>query len=160
MDLILLNHRHKAQSFRLCGGVWIGFISFLAVLAMILFYAGFQRSVQMEMSGTGISAWQAELRLLETQLEKARQDIPTQLDALSLRMGQLNADVIQLDALAARLMRIAAIDQGEFDFASPPSLGGPEEEPLRSRPSFAVLARLEQQLKDHGRELGSFEWAP
>ncbi len=88
MDLILLNHPHKAQSFRLCGGVWIGFISFLAVLAMTLFYAGFQRSVQMEMSGTGISAWQAELRLLETQLEKARQDIPTQLDALSLRPGR------------------------------------------------------------------------
>jgi len=157
MDLIFLNRRQKAQSFRLCGGVWIGFISFLVVLAMILFYAGFQRSVRMEMSGTGISAWQAELRLLETQLEKARQDIPTQLGALSLRMGQLNANVIQLDALAARLMRVAAIDPGEFDFASPPSLGGPEEEPLRSRPSFAVLARLEQQLKDHGRELGSFE---
>jgi len=160
MNLILLNRRHKAYSFRLCGGVWIGFVGLLALPAVALFYAGFQSSLQSDMSGTGTSAWEIEFRLLEAQLEKARQDIPTQLDALSLRMSQANADVIELDALAARLMRIASIDQGEFDFASPPSLGGPEEEPLQSGPSFAVLARLEQQLKDHGRELGSFGWAP
>ena len=160
MDLILLNHRHKAHSFRLCGGVWIGFINFLAVLAIALFYAGFQSSPHTETSETPTSAWQDELRILETQLEKARQGIPGQLDALTLRIVHFNADVIQLDALAARLTRVAAIDQGEFDFASPPSLGGTEEELLRSRPSFAVLARLEQQLKDHRRKLGSFEWVP
>ena len=52
------------------------------------------------------------------------------LDALALRLGQMNAHVVRLDALGARLTQMAGLKDGEFDFTRQPSLGGPEE-PLR-----------------------------
>jgi len=49
------------------------------------------------------------------------------LDALALQLGQLQAQATRLNALGERLTQVGKIDDGEFDFASEPALGGPEE---------------------------------
>ena len=46
---------------------------------------------------------------------------------MAIRLGELNAHVIRLNALGARLTRMAKLDDGEFDFSGPPAIGGPEE---------------------------------
>ena len=48
------------------------------------------------------------------------------VDAMAMRLGQMNAHVIRLDALGKRLTDMANIDQREFDFDSEPPTGGPE----------------------------------
>jgi murein DD-endopeptidase MepM/ murein hydrolase activator NlpD len=45
-----------------------------------------------------------------------------------MRMGEVNAHVIRLDALGKRLTEMADIDSHEFDFDSAPASGGPESE--------------------------------
>ena len=55
-------------------------------------------------------------------LHKAAADI----DALSSRIGLLQAHVMRLDALGRKLVHMARIDRGEFDFDNTPALGGPE----------------------------------
>jgi murein DD-endopeptidase MepM/ murein hydrolase activator NlpD len=49
------------------------------------------------------------------------------LDALALKLGQLQAQATRLNALGDRLTQVGKLDDGEFDFSSDPALGGPEE---------------------------------
>ena len=75
-----------------------------------------------------------ELQGLTGKLDEQRNSINTirqenegTLDALSIRIAQMNARMIRLDALGRRLIDMANIDDGEFDFDSNPAVGGPEE---------------------------------
>src|SRR5690606_40846419 len=67
-----------------------------------------------------------------------------------------------LDALGARLTQMAGLDDGEFDFTSPPALGGPEElladvDQLDLRGILSSLDGLSNQLRDRSRQLDVLE---
>ncbi len=49
------------------------------------------------------------------------------LDALSLQLGQLQAQATRLNALGERLTEMGKLGDGEFDFSDAPAMGGPEE---------------------------------
>ena len=68
---------------------------------------------------------QADLEQQRAELDELRARAQEQLDALALRMGELNARAIRLDALGTRLTEMADLDDGEFDFESEPAVGGP-----------------------------------
>lgn len=80
-----------------------------------------------------------------------------QLEDLAARVGQVNAQILRLNALGKRLTEMAHLDKGEFNFDSPPAQGGPEEvadEPAEMAGGLAdVLGRLETQLIDRERQL-------
>jgi len=59
-------------------------------------------------------------------IEKARDEAATHLNALALKLGQLQAQVLRLNALGSRLTRMAGIDQREFNFDAAVAQGGPE----------------------------------
>ena len=59
----------------------------------------------------------------------------------------MNAHVVRLDALGQRLTQMAGLDDGEFDFAATPSLGGPEELVPR-----ADLDQVAQRLNSRPRK--------
>src|SRR5690606_19045634 len=109
-----------------------------------------------------MQAWRAELEAQQALLEKTRRGLQQSVDALALRLGQMNAHVVRLDALGARLTAMAGLDDGEFDFSSPPALGGPEEvladaDQLDLRSILSSLESLELQLKDRHRQLDVLE---
>ena len=52
-----------------------------------------------------------------------------------MRVGQMNANVIRLDALGKRLTRMANMDDGEFDFGNPPARAA-KTAPTASRRRF------------------------
>lgn len=83
------------------------------------------------------------------------------LNALAVRLGQLDAQVIRLDALGDRLTRMAGLTKGEFDFGAPVAAGGPEVlagdgsvPPLDFVRSVDVLA---EQLADREKQLAVLE---
>jgi len=58
---------------------------------------------------------------------------------MTVRMAELQARLMRLDALGERLVDIAKLDGGEFDFSQSPAVGGPdsgEQEVAYERPSF------------------------
>lgn len=80
----------------------------------------------------------------------------SQLDALSLRLGQMQAEILRLNALGERLVEKAKLSPEEFDFQHPPPQGGPE--PLEILPTsseeFAMeMARLTRDIQDRSRKL-------
>ncbi|MFZ1576030.1 MAG: M23 family metallopeptidase [Chromatiaceae bacterium] len=79
-----------------------------------------------------------------------------ELNALSLKLGQMQAEILRLNALGERLVEKAGLSPEEFDFQYTPPQGGPE--PHETLPSsadeFALeMARLSGQLLDRGRKL-------
>ena len=69
----------------------------------------------------------AELIRQQDELQLMRSSADEHIDALALRMGQLNAHVIRLNALGSRLTGMADLEDGEFDFANAPAMGGPAD---------------------------------
>ena len=74
---------------------------------------------------TLIDEWQADVRSQQVQLSHIREEADADIDALSSRIGLLQAHVMRLDALGRKLVKMASIDTREFDFDSSPPLGGP-----------------------------------
>lgn len=72
-----------------------------------------------------IVALRAEISAQRETLGSLRASADEQINALALRLGELNANVIRLNALGGRLTDMANLDDGEFDFANPPAVGGP-----------------------------------
>jgi murein DD-endopeptidase MepM/ murein hydrolase activator NlpD len=104
-----------------------------------------------------------ELQSQRNAIATTRQQTEDTLDALSIRVGQMNARVIRLDALGRRLTEMADLEEGEFDFDTSPAIGGPEEEPIPSGSAVAVpevlaaMQNLDHQLDDRETQLGVLE---
>lgn len=85
------------------------------------------------------------------------------INALTARLGALQAQVIRLNALGKRLVDMAGLEKGEFDFGAPPPQGGPEqpapleEQPLPLPSLMNSVDTLNQQLQDRQQQLSVLE---
>jgi len=102
-------------------------------------------------------AWRERIAEQQTEVGKTRREASEKLAALTLRMADLQARLLRLDALGERLTTIAKLDQGEFDFSRAPALGGPENLTLEegyTAPSFlSAIDELSDQIEDREQQL-------
>ncbi len=68
----------------------------------------------------------ATLRAEEAQVASLKAQLQDKVDALSMRLGIMNAHMIRLNALGKRLTQMANINSHEFDFDHDPPVGGSE----------------------------------
>ncbi len=140
-------------------------LSIVGLLGSAAFVGGYLYSAY---TGSGVSF--SEVATLTDEIEShrsaiviTRQQTEDTLDALSIRVGQMNARIIRLDALGRRLTEMADLEEGEFDFDSAPAIGGPEEEPFASGSGVAVaevlvaMQDLDHQLNNREAQLGVLE---
>ena len=99
----------------------LGLLAFL-VLAGALLYGGFRLGVQAETGGrlAEVTALQELTERQQSAIETAREHARDNLDALTLRLGRMQAQMLRLDALGERLVGQADLDAAEFDFSSSP----------------------------------------
>ncbi len=102
------------------GGCALFFVA-LGVAATLLLENSHRRDL------SEISALRSAITAQRGQLTSLDGDSHRNLDALALQLGQLQAQATRLNALGERLTQVGKLDDGEFDFASDPALGGPEE---------------------------------
>jgi len=93
------------------------------------------------------------------QIGDLKQQLQLRVDAMAMRLGEMNAHVIRLDALGRRLTEMADIDSREFNFDRDPPSGGPEEEGRSAQiPDLsAQLAALEQRVDLRESQLSALE---
>jgi murein DD-endopeptidase MepM/ murein hydrolase activator NlpD len=95
-----------------------------------------------------------------TDLDELRSRLQERIDAMSARVGQLNAHVIRLDALGKRLAEMANVDSREFDFSLAPSAGGPEAGsglPVAAPELSAMIDDFESRLVQRDAQLNVLE---
>lgn len=146
--------------------VYAAFIA--AFLGSLAFAGGYFYSAH---TGSGVSfdkvaSLSEELDTQREAIATARRQTEDTLDALSIRIGQMNARVIRLDALGRRLTEMADLEEGEFEFDSVPAIGGPiepDEIPLLTGSTTAVpevlaaMQDLDNQLDDREAQLAVLE---
>ena len=102
----------------------------------------------------------------QVQLQRAKVDdsihnARVNMNALALRLGQMQAQAIRLDALGDRLTKMADLDKGEFNFKQQPGMGGPESSdkltPLPVSDFVSALEALSKQLENRSQQLGVLE---
>ncbi|MCG6937657.1 MAG: peptidoglycan DD-metalloendopeptidase family protein [Gammaproteobacteria bacterium] len=91
-------------------------------------------------------------------INEARRSAESELDAVAARLGKMQANVIRLNALGQRLVKVAKLDSKEFNFKNNPSYGGPSENDSVASVDFAnIMADLDKQLSSREEQLGVLE---
>jgi murein DD-endopeptidase MepM/ murein hydrolase activator NlpD len=91
-----------------------------------------------------IDNWHGEIKQQWAELDSAKQASQQQINALTARLGMLQAHVRRLDAAGERILNISGIDAKEFNFAEPPALGGPEETLNRQSNSVELVSAFDE----------------
>lgn len=74
-----------------------------------------------------IDGLHAQVARQKTQLADLRASAQRDMDAMAVKLGELQAQSIRLDALGERLAEAGKLDPREFDFQHAPALGGAEQ---------------------------------
>jgi murein DD-endopeptidase MepM/ murein hydrolase activator NlpD len=99
-----------------------------------------------------VAAMRESLAAQREQLGRVDGESRRSLDALALQLGQLQAQATRLNALGDRLTQVGKLDDGEFDFASEPGLGGPEEQTSGQGSPLPVQAGIDNLRAEFERQ--------
>jgi murein DD-endopeptidase MepM/ murein hydrolase activator NlpD len=113
------------------------------------------------MAGAGLGVWighyQHSPKLAASSVQPASvSGVPDDLAGLAARVGQMQSELLRLNALGERLVGMSGIDPEELDFQAPPPQGGAEDGPARDytiREIASELGSLVSLVKDREREL-------
>ena len=85
----------------------------------------------------------------EQQAQNAKEFMRENLNAMAVRLGQMQAQLIRLDALGERLSALAGIKPQEFRMSEPPGLGGalPASIPVQDLSMDELTAQLDALSK-------------
>ena len=162
--LLLTRHDGMVRSFEYQPqhALKIGVISALSLTLAIL-YGGYRLGVNMEARSqlNEVRDLQAVSDLQQETIERVRTRAQDNLDALTLRLGRMQAQMLRLDALGQRLVDVADLDAGEFDFDIAPPIGGPQNVSAladNTVPDFlGMLDELDGTIADREHKLAMLE---
>ena len=108
-----------------------------------------------------VAAMRSEIKAQASELDGAKEHVDFELNALGMRLGELQAQATRLNALGDRLTRLAQLEDGEFDFGVLPAMGGPESLDFTGAPiDRSVRASIEAlavKLESQSRQLDVLE---
>lgn len=160
MNILFLSRSHdRARCVSL--GNRRAFITFLVVLVTLPLagmYAGYKLGLTNASPSVSLDQ---EIERQRMEIGEAKRLAQDNLDALALRLGQMQAHVMRLNALGQRLTRVAKLDKGEFNFNREPAQGGPVEEsaaqPIKFADFMQLMDDLSRQVEDRARQLDVLE---
>jgi len=131
---------------------------FLGVLAVsaVLLGGGYLLGISFGHK-TILNEWKADVSAQKERLNIAKRESETHVDALTTKVGLLQAHVNRIDALGNMLVNMAGLDSEEFSFDSIPGVGGPnaviEDDVNVDMEIDAVLARLSTEIDNREYQL-------
>lgn len=168
MKVILVSKKHgNSRSFRI--GAWTGAVLSVCLVCLVGIPAGvYLTYVKADADGQERlldpeirSVWAKQLSEQQREVKETREMTGHKLAALTMRVSELQAKLMRLDALGERLTGMAKLDNGEFDFTQMPAVGGPESEMVGDSfapPEFSlVIEELANQLENRQHQLETLE---
>jgi len=158
MDIILLSKfRGRPCRVQIGSPVQLMMLSVFAVLfsgalGMMGYWFG-----QSQASSSSVSSIQQEIRLQRQLINQTRFNARADIDALAARLGEIQAHAMRLNALGQKLVTIAKLDRGEFNFEETPGLGGPDEPELQEMDFGSEIDSVIVELEDREQQLSVLE---
>jgi len=90
-----------------------------------------------------IQDMQQTLATQRRELSDVHADAQRDINALAVKLGDLQAQAVRLDALGERLTKAGKLKAGEFDFDRPPAIGGAEDP---GEASYALPPTLDSSI--------------
>lgn len=117
----------------------------VAILGVIggAFAAG-ERFGERNLSRLALLQPAATFRAEQSQISQLRSQVQDKIDALAMRLGLIDANLIRLNALGKRLTQMANINSAEFDFDHDPPLGGPEDPAAQTASMPGVTSMIDE----------------
>lgn len=158
MNIIVLG-RNGRPSRQLTIGRWHHYVIASGLtLALIagLMSGGYYLGMRFGLSHL-VFGWQQAIAQSQREVEVTRQTANARVDALTQRLGELQADVMRIDALGGKLVKMAKLDPKEFDFSHSPARGGPQDPMIETGYGELQIQReidaLTKQLSDRQSQL-------
>jgi murein DD-endopeptidase MepM/ murein hydrolase activator NlpD len=160
MNIILFtNRRGQVWSFEISPVHFVlQLVAGLAIMLGIAVYAG----TRLGQDETDYRAdWQDTVRGQQSEIAEVRRNAQADLDALALRLGQMQAQMLRLNALGERLVIQGNLDKDEFNFDAEPAVGGPGSavatESVAYRDFLGMLDGLGAGINDREQKLSVLE---
>jgi len=99
----------------------------LLVCAVMLFLLGRQTAPADPELMQALQVLQQQVRSQQSAVDRLAADNRQDVNALAVRVAELQAASTRLDALGERLAQMGQLSLDEFDFSAPAPVGGPEE---------------------------------
>lgn len=130
MKIIVVHGKHnvsRALTLSPLGRVVFGFC-LLGIPALLGGFTGYYLAAGdgSLISRDAAESWRQSLSEQQQLLEETRKQADQQLLGLSVKVAEMQARLVRLDAVGERLTRGKGFARGEFDFSQPPAMGGPE----------------------------------
>lgn len=97
----------------------------------------------------------------QTEAEKNRVYLQQSLNAMAIKVGEMQAQMLRIDALGERVAKIAGIKKEEFQFDQKPGRGGPaptiDATPVKLSDFRAQLEQLAKQVDDRADRVAVME---
>jgi murein DD-endopeptidase MepM/ murein hydrolase activator NlpD len=164
MNIILLRRKGKARQLNLARPLTL---SVVAAVTLLILGGAFALGLQYGLGAHERGVFSDTLRFgnllaeQKQQIADLKQQLQLRVDAIAMRLGEMNAHVIRLDALGRRLTEMADIDSREFNFDVDPPSGGPEndgEGVSAQIPDLTkMLTQLEQRVNLRDSQLAALE---
>lgn len=133
-------------------------IASLMLLASVVFTAGYLSRGSSGPAQSELIRLRAQMVAQQATLVEIRQGAQLEINALALRLGELQAQTNRFNALGERLTRIAGLEEGEFDFNQTPALGGIEPSEDAVEPALSQrIDRLALEMVRAGQQLDLLE---
>ncbi|MDJ0740324.1 MAG: M23 family metallopeptidase [Gammaproteobacteria bacterium] len=104
----------------------------------------------------------AMLEAERREIADAKAEQRAHLDALALKVAELQAHLMRLDALGDRLVEVGKLDREEFDFSTQPPVGGVDDTAADDSQTAvelsAEMAQIARTLADREQKLDALEW--
>lgn len=161
MKFIIVDHQSgKTRSINANGVILsLAFAGLLGIPAAIGYLSYLHGVGEAAQTAEMFSKWRQVLENQDQEIQFASEEARNNLEASALRLGQLQARIVRLDALGERLTTVAKLDEGEFDFAAPPAIGGPSTESDATTPEnyLQQLDQLSQDIANREQQLSVLE---
>ncbi|MFK4753231.1 M23 family metallopeptidase [Oceanobacter antarcticus] len=131
MNIIVVGQRHgESRTYRLTTPARTLLFGCLVALPFAMGAAGFWLAdwladEDFSLEPMAAEAWENDLSLQRQELEQIRIQTDQELQALTVKLAELQSRLMRLDALGERLVDVANLEAEEFDFSMAPALGGP-----------------------------------
>lgn len=164
MNIIIVGKRHgQSRVVPVSLPVAMLVLAFILGIAASAAWLGYRlASPQPESTAVGVSGpvveqWQSRLDIQREELDALRTLSGQQVDALTLRLGEMQGRLLRLDAMGQRLVESGLVASEEFDFDQPAAVGGPEDglvgDSFQAPELEQMIGQLERRIEDREQQL-------
>lgn len=130
MNIIIVGRRHgESRTYTLSSTAKAVMVGFMLALPFAMGASGYWLAERLADEGildlNAAKAWERDLDMQRQELQEIRKQTDQELEALTLKLAELQAKLLRLDALGERLVDVSDLHGEEFDFAASPAVGGP-----------------------------------